>query len=573
MSTYLRLFLALSILLSMSQLQAQVAGDLAIIGFNADGEDDLAVVALADIPANLTIYIRDDEWSGTAFRDAIESTFAWNTGSSIIAAGTVVVFSQLSDTAAVSRGTLTPVGTGNRGLAASDEAIFFYVGTDANTPTTFLHMVTNGTVAAAVGTLDGTGLIAGTTALILKASADVAFYKGPRTGLDKAGYLAAINDPNNWDTQDGAGDQSKDGTVPDLPFNTTAFVLGTAGTDTSPPVVASAVVRSGNSIQVQVSESITRASATNPANYSLQPNLSISNFAYDSVGRSVTLTTASPLSNGVIYHLTVKGLVDLAPSPNTMSAPFVSSPLLWNGYTGNDLVISEIMYNAGTGTDSLEFIEIYNRSSQAIPMGGLRLSRSATGVLAVHTLPGQGLYIIAADSLRARRFYGKSFQQWGSGFLNNGGAAIVLSNYAGVVLDSVNYDDAAPWPTAADGNGPSLELRDVNTDNNIGSNWGASTTVTGRSIAGAAIFASPGEYRFTVGTRDLGRPALSFKVYPNPVRDQLYFSKPLTGNVFNTMGQWVRRFQEVNQLEVQGFTRGLYVLQADNGEFVRFIVE
>lgn len=573
MSTYLRFFLSLSILLSMSQLQAQVAGDLAIIGFNADGEDDLAVVALADIPANLTIYIRDDEWSGTAFRDAIESTLAWNTGSTIIPAGTVIVFSQLSDTMAVSKGTLTPVGTGNRGLAASDEAIFFYVGTDANTPTAFLHMVTNGTVAAAAGTLDGTGLIAGTTALILKAGVDVALYKGPRTGLDKVGYLTAINDPNNWDTQDGAGDQSKDGTVPDLPFNTMAFVLGAAGTDTNPPVVASAVVRSGNSIQVQVSEPITRASATNPANYSLEPSLSISNFAYDSVGRSITLTTSSPLSNGVIYHLTVKGLVDLAPTPNTMSAPFVSSPLLWNGYAGSDLVISEIMYNAGTGTDSLEFIEIYNRSSQAIPMGGLRLSRSAAGVLAVHTLPGQGLYIIAADSLRAGRFYGKSFQQWGSGFLNNGGAAIVLSNSAGVVLDSVNYDDAAPWPTAADGTGPSLELRDVNTDNNLGSNWGASTTMTGRSIAGAAIFASPGEYRFTVGTRDLGRPALSFKVYPNPVRDQLYFSKPLSGNVFNTMGQWVRRFQEVNQLEVQGFTRGLYVLQADNGEFVRFIVE
>lgn len=573
MSTYLRFFLSLSILLSMSQLQAQVAGDLAIIGFNADGEDDLAVVALADIPANLTIYIRDDEWSGTAFRDAIESTLAWNTGSTIIPAGTVVVFSQLSDTMAVSKGTLTPVGTGNRGLAASDEAIFFYLGTDANTPTTFLHMVTNGTVAAAAGTLDGTGLIAGTTALILKAGVDVALYKGPRTGLDKAGYLAAISDPNNWDTQDGAGDQSRDGTLPDLPFNTTAFVLGAAGTDTNPPVVASAVLRSSNSIQVQVSEPITRASATNPANYSLEPGLSISNFAYDSVGRSITLTTASPLSNGVIYHLTVKGLVDLAPSPNTMSAPFVSSPLLWNGYAGSDLVISEIMYNAGTGTDSLEFIEIYNRSSQAIPMGGLRLSRSAAGVLAVHTLPGLGVYIIAADSLRAGRFYGKSFQQWGSGFLNNGGAAIVLSNSAGVVLDSVNYDDAAPWPTAADGTGPSLELRDVNTDNNVGSNWGASTTVTGRSIAGAAIFASPGEYRFTVGTRDLGRPALSFKVYPNPVRDQLYFSKPLSGNVFNTMGQWVRRFQQVNQLEIQGFTRGLYVLQADNGEFVRFIVE
>ncbi len=573
MSTFLRLFFSLSILLTMFQLNAQVAGDLAIVGFNADGNDDLAIVTLAEIPADRTIYIRDDEWSGTAFRDAIESTFAWSTGSAAIPAGTVIVFSDLSTTMAASIGTIVQVGTGNRGLAATDEAIFFYLGTDANTPTTFLHMVTNGTVASAAGSLDGTGLIAGTSALLLKAAADVAQYKGPRSGLDKAGYLAAINDLNNWDSQDGGGDQSKDGIIPDLPFNTTSFVIGAAGTDTNPPVVSSAVLRSSNTIQVLISESVTRASATNPANYSLEPSLAISNFAYDSVGRSVTLTTASPLNDGVIYRLSVKGLVDLAPTPNTMSTTFVSSPLLWNGYTGEDLVISEIMYNGGTGTDSLEFIEIYNRSSQAIPMGGLRLSRSASGVLDVYTLAAKGLYIIASDSLRAGRFYGKTFQQWGTGFLNNGGAAIVLSNSAGVVLDSVNYDDAAPWPTAPDGTGPSLELSNANADNNVGSNWQASITETGKSVNSVAILASPGEYKLTVGVREIGRPALSFKVYPNPTRERLYFSKVLSGNVYNVMGQWVRRFQKVDQVEVHAFAKGMYILQADNGEYIRFMVE
>lgn len=573
MSTFLRLFISLSILLTVVQLNAQVAGDLAIIGFNADGNDDLAIVTLAEIPADRTIYIRDDEWSGTAFRDVIESTFAWSTGSAAIPAGTVIVFSDLSTTMAASIGTIVQVGTGNRGLAATDEAIFFYLGTDANTPTTFLHMVTNGTIAAAAGSLDGTGLIAGTSALLLKAGADVAQYKGPRSGLDKAGYLAAINDLNNWDSQDGGGDQSKDGIVPDLPFNTTAFVIGAAGTDTNPPVVSSAVLRSSSTIQVLISEAVTRASATNPVNYSLEPSSTISNITYDSVGRSVTLTTASPLSDGVIYRLSVKGLVDLAPTPNTMSTTFVSSPLLWNGYTGEDLVISEIMYNAGTGTDSLEFIEIYNRSSQAIPMGGLRLSRSANGVLGVYTLPAKGLYIIASDSLRAGRFYGKSFQQWSTGFLNNNGAAIVLSNSAGMVLDSVNYDDAAPWPISPDGTGPSLELSNANADNNVGSNWQASLTETGKSVNSVAILASPGVYKLTVGTREIGRPAYSFKVYPNPVHERLYFSKVLSGNVYNVMGQWVRRFQKVDQVEVHGFAKGMYVLQAENGEYIRFMVE
>jgi hypothetical protein len=206
-------------------------------------------------------------------------------------------------------------------------------------------------------------------------------------------------------------------------------------------------------------------------------------------------------------------------------------------------------------------------------MGGLRLSRSANGVLGVYTLPAKGLYIIASDSLRAGRFYGKSFKQWGTGFLNNNGAAIVLSNSAGVVLDSVNYDDAAPWPITPDGTGPSLELSDANADNNVGSNWLASLTETGKSVNSVAILASPGVYKLTVGTREIGRPAHSFKVYPNPARERLYFSKVLSGNVYNVMGQWVRRFQKVDQVEVHGFAKGMYVLQAENGEYIRFVVE
>jgi hypothetical protein len=88
-----------------------------------------------------------------------------------------------------------------------------------------------------------------------------------------------------------------------------------------------------------------------------------------------------------------------------------------------------------------------------------------------------------------------------------------------------------------------------------------------------SIFQVWDKTRMTVGTRDLGRPALSFKVYPNPATDHLYFSKVLSGNVYNTLGQFVRRFQKVDQLDLFSFERGMYILQADNGESIRFIVE
>ncbi len=88
-----------------------------------------------------------------------------------------------------------------------------------------------------------------------------------------------------------------------------------------------------------------------------------------------------------------------------------------------------------------------------------------------------------------------------------------------------------------------------------------------------SIFQVNDKTQVTVGTKDLTQAAFSFKVYPNPVQDRLYFSKLLSGNVYNVMGQWVRSFQKVDQIEVQNFASGLYVLQADNGEFVRFVVE
>lgn len=491
----LRLLLSLSLALMCHWLSAQNAGDIAVIGFNADGNDDLAIVALAALPANTTIYFRDDEWGGAAFRDAAESSYAWNTGTAIIPAGTVIVFSDITNGPTVNVGTVAPANATNRGTGNSDEAIFFFIGTDVNTPTRFLFAVSNGTVAAAMGTLDGTGLVAGTTALVLRSGTDIGQYKGPRTGTNKEGYLAAINDVLvNWDLQDASGDQTADGTAPDLPFNATPFVLGAAGADTNPPVVTSANLVNGTTIDVLVNEGITRASATNPANYVLAPALSINNITFDSAGRKITLTTASVLSNGVTYRLTVNGLVDLAPAANTMSIAFTSGPLLWNTYAGQDLVITEIMYNAGSGADSLEFIEIYNKGNAAIALGGLRISRSITGLIAEQNLAAKGVFLIASDSLRAGRFYGKKFQQWASGFLGNGGAPIVISNSLGAVVDTVNYDDAAPWPTAPDGTGPSLELIDAATDNNLGTNWRASTTTTGKTYSNVAIFASPGVY-------------------------------------------------------------------------------
>ena len=69
-------------------------GDIAFTAFNADGDDDFAIVALADIPANTTIYFSDNEPNsdGTGFLDYNEGQLKWATGGSTISQGTIIIF-------------------------------------------------------------------------------------------------------------------------------------------------------------------------------------------------------------------------------------------------------------------------------------------------------------------------------------------------------------------------------------------------------------------------------------------------------------------------------------------------
>ena len=81
---------------------SQSTGDIAFIGFNTDADKDFSIVALADISANTTIYITDDETTGIGSPSALfgsEGTITWSTGGNDIKAGTVVVFTDIDNNA------------------------------------------------------------------------------------------------------------------------------------------------------------------------------------------------------------------------------------------------------------------------------------------------------------------------------------------------------------------------------------------------------------------------------------------------------------------------------------------
>ena len=177
-------------------------GDLAFTAFNAD-EDGWVLTTFKDIDADTTIYFSDNTWNGSAFNPT-ESFHTWNTGTSSIAAGTVIRFSQIDvDARSASIGSFSASG-GNFGMSATAETIYAYIGSSQSTPTTFLTAVSSESNNTS---LTNAGLTAGVNAVKLTNSTDYAEYIGARSGLISfPAYSSLVNDASNWNILVG-GDQ------------------------------------------------------------------------------------------------------------------------------------------------------------------------------------------------------------------------------------------------------------------------------------------------------------------------------------------------------------------------------
>lgn len=203
-------------------------GDIAFIGYNADGDDDFAIVVLTDL-MNETIFFTDNETDGAGDLTTGEGVIQWDSGP--VTAGTVIVFSDLSTPArSVTSGTITnPDGSLN--LAAGGDSVLAYQGPDfSSTPVVFLAGMESGTGNA--GSLDFTGLVDGSTFVSFSngANDDGGYYDGPRqTSGGFSSLLNTINNASQWVTDTSDGESL-------LPFDTTAFEANVA-TPTTVPVL------------------------------------------------------------------------------------------------------------------------------------------------------------------------------------------------------------------------------------------------------------------------------------------------------------------------------------------------
>ncbi|MFK7783438.1 MAG: hypothetical protein AB8B90_13890, partial [Psychroserpens sp.] len=215
-------------------------GDIAFTGFNADGDDDFAIVALVDIPVNTIIYFTDNEPDTATTLTTGEGKLVWDSGASIISAGTIVTFTDTDSAGNTSFG--ASIGTLNVGvdtgmnLAGGGDALYAYQGTDEDTVTVWLAGIQNEANNEGAG-FSNTGLTFGTTFINFfnSGSPDGGAYSGGRdTEALFSDYLALLGDNTNWTTDTGNGETL-------LPYSTTAFTISGGVSDTEVEFIGSSI--------------------------------------------------------------------------------------------------------------------------------------------------------------------------------------------------------------------------------------------------------------------------------------------------------------------------------------------
>jgi hypothetical protein len=167
---------------------------------------------------------------------------------------------------------------------------------------------------------------------------------------------------------------------------------------------------------------------------------------------------------------------------NTFTARMEPAPT--NPSSPSELIITEIHYHPPANMDSGDWLELYNPGNTSLDLSGW-IFRDEEDLHAFPLpnlmLPPGGSLVLCEDDSKFRLFHPATVPvagnfQFG---LGNSGDTLRLFRPDGTVALSIMYDDIAPWPTAADGGGSTLQLINLQSDPSLPGSWKASSELGG----------------------------------------------------------------------------------------------
>lgn len=222
---------------------------------------------------------------------------------------------------------------------------------------------------------------------------------------------------------------------------------------------------------------------------------------------------------------------------------------------GQSVIINEINYNSAPNADTEDWVEIYNRSDAAVDISGWILKDGNDDnefIFEASTILDAGSYLVIVRDLDDFKLVFPDVTNVVDSIdfnFSNAGELIRLYNSSEVLIDQVEYDDESPWPTEPDGDGPTLELRDPDLNNDLPSSWTASTG-----------YGTPGSLNSVLSSNETDADGpLSFKLsqnYPNPFNPSTSISYSIAKpgvvklEVFDLLGQKIASL--VDQVQTAG---------------------
>ena len=151
------------------------------------------------------------------------------------------------------------------------------------------------------------------------------------------------------------------------------------------------------------------------------------------------------------------------------------------------LQIEEIHYHPAARARGSEFIEVRNVSETTVDASGWSFDDGVRFVFPPGAKIGAGARVVICRHVELfRAAFGKKTPREAEaslgvfeGSLDNAGERLRLRSPAGKFVTDVIYGDVHPWPTAADGDGHSLQRIDVMRDVDDPSNWRAAPPTPG----------------------------------------------------------------------------------------------
>lgn len=247
--------------ITVTPVTTLVAGDIVVIGYNANGSPDtMTLLFLKDLLPGTRFFVSDNEVAtvgGTSFTDTneAEATFTVKDGQTI-PAGTVVTLPWGNQTVTDDRFTWSGHTSGGLGVSGGvnfDDGIYIYTGVSATalTPTAFIFYARGGSNAGSAGNIPA-GLSFGSTAINLTAAASRYKTTGAVYGGVPSQIRSAVGDvASNWVS--GAPGAPSDWSFQIGPTFTSAQVNGgaTFTNNNQRSQVTSLVVNFGSPVELQ----------------------------------------------------------------------------------------------------------------------------------------------------------------------------------------------------------------------------------------------------------------------------------------------------------------------------------